>query len=389
MSISSANPAQFGVSLTHGFLPENPPLCHLSKPFAEWDDFAIQLPKYLAGNRIRELIQALPPFPVEDLATNQEWERAMVVLSYLGHSYVWTDKEPAHSIPPNLALPWHQVAKKLGRPPVLSYASYCLHNWRLLENHRAIENGNIALLQNFYGGIDEEWFILVHVDIEKKAAPLVNAMIPCQSAILCQDTVQVTKELKVIFDSLTQMNTALARMVEFCDPYVYYHRVRPYIHGWKGHPDLPKGLIYEGVEEYKGIPQQFRGETGAQSSIVPALDGLFGVQHQQDILRDYLMEMRDYMPPNFRAFIKHIEEGPSLREFVIHSGHPELIEIYDECLEQMETFRTKHYEFAASYIFKQGQTDAKNPHAVGTGGTPFMPYLKKHRDETRAHIIHS
>jgi indoleamine 2,3-dioxygenase len=28
------------------------------------------------------------------------------------------------------------------------------------------------------------------------------------------------------------------------------------------------------------------------------------------------------------------------------------------------------------------QTDSKDPHAVGTGGTPFMDYLKKHRDET-------
>jgi hypothetical protein len=24
---------------------------------------------------------------------------------------------------------------------------------------------------------------------------------------------------------------------------------------------------------------------------------------------------------------------------------------------------------------------------VGTGGTPFMPYLRKHRDETAAHVI--
>jgi hypothetical protein len=43
--------------------------------------------------------------------------------------------------------------------------------------------------------------------------------------------------------------------------------------------------------------------------------------------------------------------------------------------------------YVASYIFRQAQTDANNPHAVGTGGTPFMPYLKKHRDETAEHRL--
>ena len=49
--------------------------------------------------------------------------------------------------------------------------------------------------------------------------------------------------------------------------------------------------------------------------------------------------------------------------------------------------RTLHLDYAGRYIFRQAQTDPKNPHAVGTGGTPFMQYLKKHRDETALHRI--
>ena len=40
-----------------------------------------------------------------------------------------------------------------------------------------------------------------------------------------------------------------------CDPYIYFNRVRPYIHGWKNNPALPQGLIYTGVNyfQFNGI----------------------------------------------------------------------------------------------------------------------------------------
>ena len=47
-------------------------------------------------------------------------------------------------------------------------------------------------------------------------------------------------------------------MPEKCDPYVYYHRVRPYIFGTKDNPDLKEGLIYE--NQYNNKPQFFRGK---------------------------------------------------------------------------------------------------------------------------------
>lgn len=387
MSSALMDPAQFGVSRTHGFLPETRPLHRLPKLFDAWEEVSLGLPKYMAGDQIRKVIEALPPFPISELKTSQELERAMSALSYLGHAYVWTGAEPAGTLPAVLAKPWFEVAQRLKRPPVLSYSSYALHNWRLLDASRPVEAGNIALIQNFYGGIDEEWFIIVHVDIEKKAAPIVSRLFEVQHAVENRDAEQATSLLLEILPHLDAINVSLERMLELCDPYIYYHRVRPYIHGWKGHPDLPDGLIYEGVDEYQGKPQQFRGETGAQSAIVPALDGLFGVYHETDLLKEYLLEMRLYMPEESRQFIKAVEEGPSLRKFAAESGNGPLIEAYDECLEQLERFRSKHYEYAAIYIFKQGQTDAKNPHAVGTGGTPFMPYLRKHRDETAQHLI--
>ncbi len=311
----------------------------------------------------------------------------MTLLSYLGHAYVWRGPRPAEVLPKVLAIPWHAVSRQLGRPPVLSYSSYALQNFFRLGPAREIECGNIALIQNFLGGIDEEWFVLIHVDIERKAAPALAVLHDCLNAAEAQDAGRLETLLAAVQASVQAMHGTLARMPEWCDPYIYYHRVRPYLHGWKDHPDLPRGVIYEGVGEYGGEAQRFRGETGAQSAIVPALDAALGIRHKEDFLRSYLREMRIYMPPAHRAFIESLEARQSVRPFVERCRRASLTAIYNACVEGLERFRTLHLEYAGRYIFRQAQTDEKNPHAVGTGGTPFMPYLTKHRDETAHHRI--
>jgi indoleamine 2,3-dioxygenase len=284
-------------------------------------------------------------------------------------------------------MPWHAVACRLGRPPVLSYSSYALHNFFRFDSTREIECGNIGLIQNFFGGIDEEWFILIHVDIERKAAPGMAVLQACLDAAEIAEAEQLQSLLAKVHASIESIYATLKRMPEWCDPYIYYQRVRPYIHGWKDHPDLPRGVIYEGVEAYGDSPQHFRGETGAQSTIVPSLDAVLGIEHKQDILRSYLMEMRTYMPPAHRAFIESLEARGSVRPFVQRCHILRLTEIYNACIEGIERFRSLHLEYAGRYIFRQAQTDARNPSAVGTGGTPFMSYLTKHRDETGGHRL--
>ena len=103
----------------------------------------------------------------------------------------------------------------------------------------------------------------------------------------------------------------------------------------------------------------------------------------------FLNEMRDYMPPKHRAFIEAIESNGAVRNYVVdqHKNNPALREAYNRCIEQMEEFRSTHLEYARNYIEQQAQAGSVNPTNVGTGGTPFMAYLQKHRDETANHII--
>ena len=375
--------SDFGLSEEFGYMQHVDPVVTLPPGNEAWDEMGKNLPKYLMGTNFRQRVKDLPAFKIDTLKTDGEIRRAFLILSYIGQAYQWSDNEPAHVLPAVLAKPWYEVGKLVGRPPILSYTSYSIDNWYLLDKKGPIECGNIALLQCFLGGQDEEWFILIHIEIEKKAGKALKAIEDSQKAVAAQDLDALEKALRNLRDGIKAMYDVLARMPERCDPYVYFHRVRPYIFGWKNNPSLPNGVVYEGVEEYQGKGQTFRGETGAQSAIVPALDAVLGIVHEQDQLRDYLMEMRQYMPPMHVKFIEAAENGPSVRNFVMACNKESIKKLFNESVELVADFRALHLEYAGTYIHAQSQKTPGNPSAVGTGGTPFMVYLRKHRDETR------
>ena len=379
--------ADFGITEEFGYLPTYDPAQSLSAGNEEWDQFGKDLPKLLMGTSFRSRVKALPKFNIEKLSGEAEVQRAMLILSYIGQAYQWSENNAAHVMPANLALPWYEVGKLVGRPPILSYQSYASDNWRRFDKDGDIACGNIGLLQCFLGGQDEEWFILIHIEIEKKAGKALKAIEDAQHAVLENDAERVETALIKLRNALAAMYEVLGRMPERCDPYIYFHRVRPYIFGWRNNPSLPDGVIYEGVDEYKGIGQNFRGETGAQSAIIPAMDGILGIEHERDELREYLMEMRTYMPPKHVAFIEAVEAGPSVRNFAVSAKRSSLTNVFNESVELVAKFRAMHLEYAGTYIHAQAQATPGNPSAVGTGGTPFMTYLRKHRDETKVQTI--
>ena len=376
-----------------GFLPGKNPLKEYSisssAPLNRLHEIATSLPKLLLTSRVPRTIKSLKKneLSIEELLvkkSKRDLKLAMVQLSFIAHSFVWGGHQPKERLPEVIAKPWVQVARFLGRPPVLSYASYCLDNWFLLEKE-PISLENVGLINNFLGGVDEDWFVTVHVCIEHAAAGAVEA---AEALSQCNSDTK-EKEIKSllikIHKSLVEVIEIFSRMTERCDPYIYYHRVRPFIFGSKDNPDLKSGLIFE--NQFENTAQFYRGETGAQSSIVPSLDGALGIQHSNDTLRHYLNEMREYMPPNHRRFIEKLESSSQIRGLINQSA--KLKDSYNNCLEQLTNFRSLHLKYAGMYIHQQSQQ--KNPFGRGgstirgTGGTPFMSYLKKHHDEARKH----
>ena len=379
----------------HTFLPSKDPLIRYkttSKSLNLISEISEQLPKLLLTGSVQNTINK---FKNNDLSVDKvianndlrEIRLAMVHISFIAHSFIWGSETPSKILPEVIAKPWVKLSKILGRPPILSYASYCLDNWYRLNKKDDICLENVGLHTNFLGGVDEDWFVTIHVCIEDAAGDAIKAATKLAKLNEKHSVKDFSIHLRAIIKSLRKVNAIFSRMPEKCDPYVYYHRVRPFIFGTKDNPDLRKGLIYQ--SQFDNKPQFFRGETGAQSSIMPFLDGALGIYHTQDHLRHYLNEMRDYMPPEHRRAIEHVENISNAKALIHESK--KLINEYNKCLEEIRIFRAQHLEFAATYIHKQSQI--KNPFGrggstiTGTGGTPFMKYLKKHRDETQKQKI--
>ena len=169
------------------------------------------------------------------------------------------------------------------------------------------------------------------------------------------------------------MMKTFVRITEKCNTDVYYHTLRPYLFGFDG-------VVYEGVEEFGGKPQTFRGESGAQSSVIPAIKAYLGVEHAEGGMTEHLNIMKAYMPKPHREFLAGIDPR-AVRNFVTKSKNSALTETYNDCLVKLVDFRSLHLRMAHAFIAQK----VKDPR--GTGGTDFMHWLTVLRDETAEQLI--
>ena len=66
-----------------------------------------------------------------------------------------------------------------------------------------------------------------------------------------------------------------------------YLDYRTFIMGITGNKEIfPNGVVYKGY--FNDEPQYYRGETGAQDSIIPAMDCSLGLTYPRNQLTEYL-----------------------------------------------------------------------------------------------------
>ena len=423
------NPGDYGITRELGFLPSSDPVNSLIsgktedtnpqsthpetvKPivdaeghllFSAWEECASGLSSMLCAGSVRKKLESLP-LPKSDKNNNEclpMWqlflaesqariERAYLLLSFFGHAYVWGESPVSQYLPESIAIPWVAIARLARRQPILTYYSFNACNWCRLDGSKHVVLQNTCRMLNFFGGKDEEWFSAIHVAIEAKAGVALIAAIQMHR-MFCRnwyfnlsgdDASQVEQHLITISNTTYDMVSLLQRMKENCDEYIYYHRVRHFMRGWTD-AEIPNGMTYRGVYNDNGEyrVEKYYGETGAQSSVIPALDAALGVAMSADELSPYLSEMRKYMPVQHVDFLTALEQGRSIRKFITDGKEKadlsKVAAAYNLCIEALFQFRSVHLELA--YRFVRQFDDRADNEIRGTGGTPFMPYLRKHK----------
>jgi indoleamine 2,3-dioxygenase len=353
---------------SHGFLPEQDPLIEFptTSQFSPLDRLGRDLPSLLHDRGFRAIARGLviPGLPEEEVPL-PELRLYYVRLGFLASAYVnQVGQDPATILPRNIAIPMCEVCSRLGRPPILSYDGYALFNWKRFDPAGSIALGNIDTIQNFVHLYDEHWFILVHVEIEALAAAALQAIDQAERALNEADLEALNIAVASLARTLWSQVETLRRIPEKMDPALYYKTFRPYIRFFES-------VVYEGVE---AIPLNFRGETGAQSSVIPTAVAFLKVPHKSSMLTNHLADMRRFMPADHRAVIEQVEALPDIRGKVAR-------EPFNDALEALAAFRETHLQFAIRYI----AAHERDPR--GTGGTPYMNWLSQLIDETRAYKI--
>jgi len=369
--------AAFGISHTRGFVPERDPLDRLPDTFRAWDETLAIIPALIMNSEVRRWIAAIPDYNAAALAGDAEQERAALILSVLTMAHVWGGPEPDFTLPRNVAVPFMILSKRLGRPPIILHASGVLNNWRRLDPARPLALDNIDTQATFTGSFDEKWFYLATLGVELAGAPAMAALTAAVNVAHHSDDEGIASELGTLERHIRQMSAALMRMTESCDPYIFYHRIRPWLAGWPA-----PGLLYAGT----GMPPQvWAGGSAAQSSLLQSIDAGLGIRHEHAHTRDFLDAMLQYMPPKHRAFVAALRERSRVRERTF-GGTPALRDAYNACIAATDEFRKKHIGLTSQYIVRQAAADAAAGEAAlsttGTGGTDFVEFLRESRIET-------
>lgn len=430
--------SDYGISPTHGFLPDVLPLTRLPDPYYnKWEAIAANLQALILSKRLRGVIDRLPVFSTIGLEHDAEWRRAYSLLTFMAHGYIWGGDSPSERLPPSISVPLLKVSERLEVPPVATYASLCLWNFKPMFMDETIDNlKNLATLHTFTGALDESWFYLVSVAIEARGAPIIPLMLTAIAAARANDSGSVTRCLRIFAERLDDLGNLLHRMHENCDPHVFYHRIRPFLAGSKNMADagLPRGVIYDdgsGKKEYR----QYSGGSNAQSSIIQFFDVVLGIEHRPTGEKggdphesdregrappprhNFIMEMRRYMPGPHARFLNDVSAVANIRDFV--ESHPENTQLslaYDACLTMLSALRDKHIAIVTRYIVTpsrevRARSRSRSPVATrrvnlataarqvqnqprgiafegdpkkltGTGGTALISFLKQARDET-------
>ncbi|KAF8626790.1 hypothetical protein AX17_006449 [Amanita inopinata Kibby_2008] len=385
----------FMVSTTRGFLPRQEPLVTLPPEFTPLENIlqampiktASGLPGLLALNKLGETVDT--GFP--DLSGEiEKYKDNQIVLAALYRDYSFLASayllEPCHHefvrtgegyglgrdvLPANIAKPIVRVADLTGFKPFMEYAgSYALANYRLIDPSKGLEYDNLALIRAFEHGLDrtssEAGFVLVHVDMASHSGKLVSGVMRALRAVEDDNRESFDDGLRETLDALRTINKTMDEMWNKSKP-LSYTQFRTFIFGITSQTMFPHGVTYTGVSD---TPLSFRGESGANDSMIPLLDNFLQISMPDTPLTRILEDFRQYRPGNHREFLSWVEQCSrqlNTQPYALKTGPSSLL--YLRILDGVREFRHRHWTFTREYILK------RTKHKTATGGSPIVKWL--------------
>ncbi|KAI7460234.1 hypothetical protein KC351_g17349 [Hortaea werneckii] len=277
-------------------------------------------------------------------------------------------------LPRCIAGPLVKTAKLLDIPPFMSYAAaYTLYNYRFAnQSTGAPDYSNLRLVRGFERGLDpttsEAGFVLTHVDMVKHSGSLVKGATQLLDAAASNAGAESTNDaFDLLLDTMRVVEESMESMWSHSKPKDYLS-YRTFIFGITNQSMFPEGVIYEG--ENGGKPMSFRGESGANDSMIPLLDGLLQIPMPTNPLTEILKDFRSYRPKPHREFLAAVREQAEevgVREHCCRDVDTTVR--YLRLLEHVRSFRWRHWLFAREYIIR------RSTHPTATGGSPIVTWL--------------
>lgn len=396
---------QFIVTSKNGFLPRQMPLEILPKEFAKLESILQRMPKQLddgvtlgllgEGVLAKTVVDELPQYDVSSIEDSRLLMALFRDYTFLASAYLL---EPCdivlrdtgkfgkgnEKLPANIAVPLDKISKKIQAKPYMEYAqSYALYNFKLLNASKAINYDNLDLIRKFSGLSSEKGFILVHVDMVAKSGILVQNTIDALNSISSNDRFVFDRSLAGLVECMREINKRMEKMWKKSLPKDYL-KFRTFIMGTKNQKEIfPRGVVYEGVSD---DPCYYRGESGANDSIIPTMDNLLQLTEKmpENAMTEILRDFRTYRPDDHIRWLKWVEESAKelqLINYVMQNERSLLM--YILLLDEIRDFRTRHWNFAKEYIIKR----TSYPNA--TGGSPMTNWLPNQLDVVLQVIIES
>jgi indoleamine 2,3-dioxygenase len=373
----------------NGFLPVLKPLKSLQKPYKLVNDI-LELMKLsnpdslLKQNKLAEYIRDNLPDYTDTI--KKELNKQILATLFRDYSFMASaySLETSHydlkegiygtareELPSNLAKPLKYLAEKLDSLPWLDYAyGYGLNNAIIKEGETDLGDYRSYETIRMFNGIESEsGFINVHVAMNSYTPELLSI----QQKILVSANEIKTDDLNYFLNKhyyvLNSIIESLNQMWKACKKSEYLS-FRTFIMGQKGNKVMyPNEEIIFNLDKTKES-HSYRGETGAQDSIIPSVDSLFQIKYPRNKLTEYLYDLRQYRPKDHQAYIEYNAKMSKIVDLVnLVKTNPECSLAFLKNLNCIRLFRRKHWNLTKKYIIENTK------HPVATGGTPITTWL--------------